>query len=251
MKKVLFCIVLVSLLVQTNMFAQIKSYGRKDNVKDVAYEVEELDSTEIRSFNIFAEIYKDYSFLMELINSKRAFDNLAEAPSTIVDFDFKSQASEADSIPDALGACRINASLINNTFQTIKEIIFEFVFYNDKGVQVYDIKTGDSNCILKFSNIKGLTPLKKISDIFLNNHFECRHILEMKNASYIKPFYNKTAKRMVLKDIIIKYEDGSISNDYAIFDRGLFGTDNLSQDGPLRPLAKYMNKIIKDMESQK
>lgn len=243
MNKVLYLIICFTLCCQHKVYAQISTYSKYNNEENVAYQVEDLSSGEIKTYNSFVRgedgMSKDVALL--LINAGRAHTNLQYAPATIIDFNFSPLITEEDSIPDALGACNIYVEIINSTPKVINEITFEFEFENN-GTKVYDIKTGGEYCVLKFNNLKGRTNSNKYLEI-RNTIYDCYHLLLLSDASYKKLFYNKKATTIRLHRCTIKYNDGTTSNKVAIFDNGYSNSDKLLNDGPLKPLLDFTKKL--------
>ena len=235
--KHLLIIVLVSLLSHVCAFSQILSYSKEDNIETVAYEVEDLRSEEIQDYNDFIDQGLTGEVALAAINAARAQRNLVNAPATIIDCEFHSEITEEDSIPDAIGAVYILVRIINTTPKTIKEITLDFEFsniYND----VFDIKTGDKYCTLKFQNLCGRTKSDTYKDI-MQTVLKCYHILDMNSASFKKLFYNKKASMMALHSVKIVYSDGTTSSKAALFDGGILHYD-IYRDGPLSPYFRYI-----------
>ena len=241
MKKILYIAIFISLCFQHKVFAQFSSYSKYDNVEKVAFQVEDLGPEEIKTYNFFIENGMNNDDALLFLNAGRAHTNLQAAPPTIIDFHFHPEITEEDSIPAALGACDIFIELINTTPKTISEITFEFEFENSGG-QVYDIKTGDKNCILKFKNLKGRTNSNKYSEI-RKTIFDSFHILSISDASYKKLFYNKKATTAKITRCLIKYNDGTSSNKVALFNSGYASSDGLFREGPLNPLLEFTKKL--------
>ena len=243
MNKVLYILISVALCYQHKAYAQFSSYNKYDNEEVVAYQVEDLSSEEIKTYNSFVNGENGMSneTALILINAGRAHTNLQCAPATIIDYHINSEITEKDSIPEALGACGVWVELINTTAKVINEITIEFEFENS-GTQVYDIKTGDRYCILKFKNLKGRTNSSKYSEI-RKTIFDCYHILSITEASYKKLFYNKKANTVKIHRCSIKYNDGTTSNKVAVFSNGILGEDELFNDGPLKPLLDFTKKM--------
>lgn len=243
MKRIIYIIFFIALCFQHKVYAQFSSYSKYNNEESVAYQVEDLSSEEIKTYNSFVNGENGMSnhVALFLINAGRAHTNLQCAPATIIDFHLKSEITEEDSIPEALGACDVFVELINTTPKVINEITFEFEFENN-GSKVYDIKTGDQYCILKFKNLKGRTNSNKYSEI-RETIFDCYHVLSFKNASYKKLFYNKKATTIRLHRCLIKYNDGTTSNKVSIFDNGYSDSDKIFNDGPLKPLLDLLKKL--------
>ena len=236
MKRYLLVIACLFSIIHPKLYAQFTNYYTWDVTRKAAYQVEDLSQDEIRTYNSFVNSgISDESTLL-IINAGRAYENLRSAPATIIDYSFSSEITAEDSIPDAIGACDITVQLINTTPKTIKEITLEFEFMN-YGTQVYDIKTGDKYCVLKFTNLKGRSGSDKYLEIG-KTLFECMHLLNLKDATYKKLFYNKKATTISLHKVSIRYNDGTTSNKIAIF-KGLSDSEQLYKDGPLKPAIDY------------
>lgn len=233
-------IILLFLLTHICAKAQYSSYSRYDNVESTVFEVEDMSSNEIKTFNTWVNsgIKKETALLM--LNAGRAKSNLMAAPATIIDIHYDGEVTEEDSIPDAIGAAHIYIELINSTTKKIKTITFEFEFEN-YGTQVFDIKTGDKYCVLSFENLSGRTKSNRYLDI-VGNLLKCYHILDFKKATKKKLFYNRKATTIKLHSVKIKYTDGTSSNKVAIFDKGYLHNDKITSDGPLAPFVNILNK---------
>lgn len=238
MNKYVFISLLFCLTHITNS-AQITVYTSDDNEEYPVFEVEEMYPEEIKSYNSFIKQGMPEKTALLYINAGRAQDNLIYAPATIIDYDFKPEITEEDSIPDAIGAIGVWVTLINTTPKTIKEITLEFEFeFADS--PVYDIKTGNSYLVLKFSNLKGRTKSDRYS-VIVENLLSCYHLLSYKDATYKKLFYNKKATVIKLHSARIKYTDGSTSNKIAVFSEGYSNDETLLNSGPLAPVIKFLN----------
>ena len=242
MKKFLL-ISLLTLLTYAFANAQFTTYSSYDNEESAVFEVEDMESYEIKDYNRWTKQGDSHQSSMLYINAARAQNNLIDAPATIIDYWlYKDKEDES-------GCLFVDVALINSTPKTIKEITLEFEFKNDY-TQVYDIKTGDNYLVLKFKNLSGRTKSDLYEDI-ADNIFKCFHLLKFKDATYKKLFYNKKATSVIIHSVNIKYADGSISTKAAIFDNGYSGDKNLYEDGPLSPLTKYLKKLSKDSEKGK
>ena len=236
MKKYL-SISLIVILVALTANAQFPTYSSYDNEYSAVYEVEDMDSYEIKDYNSWAKEGSPHESSMMFINSYRAQINLINAPATIIDFHLYNGE-------DNPGALMLIIELINSTPKTIKEISLEFEFKND-GTPVYDIKSGDRYLVLKFANLKGRTKSEMYDDV-AENIFNSYHMLKSEDAINKKLFYNKKANTARLHSAKIKYTDGSTSSNIAIFYNGYSGKETLLNDGPLSPIVKYLNHIKKD-----
>ncbi len=231
MKKLLL-LILCSQLCITGIRAQLTHYNQWEGAKTAVFQVEDMESDEIKDYNrLIAENGLDSKQAIVLINAARAVANMECAPATIIKIYSYPEIFDGDSHPEAVGGRDIQVELINTTPKTIKEMTLELEF-NNQGKQVYDIKTGDPNCILKFENLKGRTKSGKYEDIYATI-LESYHCLKTKDASFVKYFHNIKATETIIKRVSIKYEDGSVSNAAAIFN----SDDMLLEEGPLKPLV--------------
>lgn len=224
--------------------AQISSYSKYDVEYGVVYDVEDMDSEEIKTYNSFIENGMIKGSALLYINAGRAHDNLIDAPATIIDYTFN--ANDEDNSENN-GKVSVLIQLINTTPKTIKEITLEFEFENNSS-PVYDIKTGDKYLVLKYTNIKGRTNSNKYTDI-VNSIIDCISYMRNQEASFEKPFYNKKARIMKLHKAQVKYNDGSVSTKIAKFSNGYSGKDDLFEDGPLSPVYKilhFLDELKKD-----
>ena len=262
MRKIAF-IICILICFQTKIFAQFSEYSIRDNVEFAVFEVEDMTPIEIKMYNyVVLEKGGDPDGALYCINVLRANKNLKCAPPTIVDFRFapeikKIDSTLVDSYPDVSefkekdfawsekdeGACLVLVEVLNTTTKKIREITFEFEFEND-GVPIYDIKTGDKYCILKFQNIGGRAASSNISEIAEAFH-ECKRLLTYNEASYKKLFYNKKATTAILHQCTIKYEDGTVSNKVALFNN-MNNNATLLDDGPLKPYRDFCRKIVRE-----
>ena len=238
MKKFLFVLVISTTVFASNVFGQFTTYGIRDNTySSAALGVEKLDSSEISVYNtLISNENNDPKLVLYVINALRAMVNLSNAPATIIDNHIMDEKLTED--PEAVNFA---IELINSTTKTIKEISFEFDFYNFSN-QVYDTKTGDQTCKLVFNSpLKGRPELQEINDV-VNIINDCYHLLRINDANYKKLFHNKDANNIKLKKCFIKYTDGSTSDSVAIYDGIIFIGDNLINGGPLAPVLDYLKK---------
>lgn len=236
MKKKLLLILCAFFLSQIKVLAQISFYSKYNNIENAVYRLDELYPDEINTFYSSFDDIIDRTFAFLSINAGRSQLNLINAPATIIDYSFY-EMDESDSIPEAIGALGIDVNIINTTTKIIKEITLEFEFKN-KGEQVYDTKTGDKYCVLKFNNLKGRSKSQDYSEIE-KTIFDCHHELELKDASYRKLFFNNNATQIGLHKATIKYSDGSITNKIAIFN-SYSDDETLFNSGPLKPYVEYL-----------
>lgn len=239
MKKILF-ISFVALFTSIYAKAQISSYSSYDNEVSVVYEVEDMESFEIKDYNSWTKAGIKHKASLMYINAYRAQINLINAPATIIDFHLYNDEENS-------GAAEVLIEIINSTPKTIKEITLEFEFENN-GTPVYDIKTGDRYMVLKYSNLSGRTK----SDLYVevaDKIMNCYHHFQTKDATYKKLFYNKKANIVRLHSAKIKYSDGSTSTKIAVFDNGYNGKQSLFNDGPLYPIVKYL-KHLEEKEAE-
>ena len=243
-------IISVIILFQINLFAQLSTYSIFNNIESAVFEVEDMHPNEIKMYNhLVKERGASEGSALWAINSLRANNNLIDAPSTIVDFMFVPEITATDSIAgideSVIGACYILIELINTMPKVIKEITFEFEFENED-TQVYDIKTGDKYCVLKYNNIGGRSTSSKIGDI-TNSFHECCRLLTYSDASFKKLFYNKKATSVKLHSCLIKYSDGTSSSKVSIFDN-VNHLYSLIDDGPLKPYKDFCKKIKEEVK---
>ena len=245
MNKIMTLVALLYFMTLNEVYAQITTYNKYDVLYEEALEVEDFSSDEIKAYNGMLEAGIPKESVIMAINAGRATLNLKYAPATIIDYSFQSELGENDSILDAIGACGIVVELINSTTKTIKEITLVFTFWN-YDQQVFDIKTGDSYCTLKFNNLEGRT---KETDYGIISHtiLNCFHELKMSDASYKKMFFNKKANKIRLQRASIKYDDGTTSNKIAVY-QSEYG-DGFILDGPLRPIARYLMSSLQSEET--
>ena len=241
MKKFILISLLV-LLAPISAKAQFTTYSSADNEEYAVYEVEDMDSYEIKDYNNWTKAGFEHKYSLLYINAYRAQINLINSPATIIDYHLYTEEDES-------GAAIVDVELINSTPKTIKEITFEFEFRNGS-TPIYDIKTGDSYMVLKFTNLRGRTKSDIYSEV-AESILKCYHLLKCEDAIYIKKFYNKKATSVNLNSVKIKYTDGSTSNKAAIFDNGYLGNNHLLSDGPLSPYIKYLDFVMKKEEATK
>lgn len=244
MRKI-FLFLAVAISVEIN--AQFTSYSKYDIEYDAVFQVEDLSSYEIKMYNSFIKDGCDAEQALVYLNAARVQDNLISSPATIIEYGFSPEITESDSIPDAVGACNVEINLLNTSPKRINEVTFTFGFKNS-GSPVYDIKTGDEYCTLKFTNLTGRTKSNKYVDI-VSSIYKCNHFLTIGNASYKKLFYNKKASTIYLKSIFIKYEDGSSSTKAAIYNE-IGSEDSLFKNGPLKPIRSFLNRIAENKEAK-
>lgn len=232
---------LIALLTTITANAQFSTYSSYDNEFSAVYEVEDMESYEIKDYNSWAKEGDSHESSMMYINAYRAQLNLLSAPATIIDYRLYNDKEVSNAI-------EIQVEIINSSPKTIKEITLEFEFEND-GAPVYDIKTGNRYMVLKFANLKGRTKSDLYSDV-VDNILKCYHPLRNDDATYKKLFYNKKADVARLHSAKIRYTDGSISTKVAVFDNGYNGKKRLLDDGPLSPITKYLDYLEKKESSQ-
>lgn len=229
-------ILLLVLFYSMSANAQYPSYSKYDNVTTAVYRVEDMNAYEIQTYNEWKKIGMKEHTALYILNSVRAQENIEAAPSTIISINYYVQKDTVDSIN---GRNDVLLEFINTTPKTIKEITFKFTFENENGAEIYDIRTGSKFCILKFSNLAGRTKSNTYKDILNTVHNTFKN-LNGDNASYFKPFYNKSSFTIKLESVDIKYADGTTSNKVAIFDQGYNKQYSLYMDGPLSPLTQYL-----------
>lgn len=219
--------------------AQISSYGSYDNLESAVFQVENMKPNEIKMYNSWADKGVSEQARLMTINAVRAQVNLLAAPATIVDIH---HTVLKDTMKALNGLNEISISLINSTPKTIKEITFKFSFKGENHETVYDIKTGDKYCILKYTNLVGRTMSADYANL-MAGIMQSFHYLNYKDAAYCKPFYNKTARTVNLERINILYTDNTTSNKISIFDKGFVGDNNLYANGPLQPVTTLLDRL--------
>lgn len=222
--------------------AQITTCDQFEKKNDVVFDVESMNSSEIKTYNLFVENGMRDRVALMYINANRAYNNLRVAPPVIIEYSLKPEITKEDSIPSSLGAIGVWVKLINSSTKLIKEITLEFEFFH-LGTQLFDIKTGEKYLVLKFSNLKGRPESTKYGDI-ANNVLKCMHFLDLKKASYNTLFYNKKATHIQLHSANIIYEDGNVSNKIAIWDNLGLKNSDIYSEGPLSPMVKYLRFIV-------
>ena len=246
--KIISVLISIFLMIQFSVHAQIISYDSSEILVPTVYDVESMTSHEIKTYNLLTQNGYDKNFTLMICNAARANANLIHSPATIINYLWSNDGSEQSTTDDvstdaSIGAVDVYIELINSTTKTIKEITLEFKFFNGS-TPVYDVKTGDKYFVLKYSNLKG-RPKNIIFDEYAEATIKCFHILNLENATFIKPFYNKKATNAKLDRVKIRYSDGSISNKIAVFQR-FSNESSLYDDGPLRPLSLFLRSISTD-----
>lgn len=237
--KTVFCaLILIGLFCTNASMAQTSSYSSHDNIESVVYQVENMKSEEIRTYNKWKNAGIPEQTCLAAINAARAQDNLIAAPGTIIDIHYLVHKDTVESLD---GLNDISIDLINSTPKTIKEITFTFSFKGSGNKQLYDVKTGDEYCVLKYENLKGRAKSVQYKEL-TDGVMQSFHSLKFDNATYCKPFYNKMATSTHLKSINIKYDDNTTSNKVAIFYNGMHGDKSLYDDGPLQPITALLTK---------
>lgn len=236
MMKQLFTIIFFILNISIS-YSQISWYDSSDNLFNTVYEVEDMYPLEIKTYNSYINEGYSNEYALVAINAGRAQHNLINAPAIIISYT-ANQITPRDSFPGCEGAVGVWVELINTSPKTIKEITLQFNFFNYDS-QVYDVKTGDEFCILKFQNLKGRTKSMKYQEV-TERILDCQHFLTLNDASYKKLFYNKKANKISIVDALVVYNDGTKTNRISVFD--LHGNKGLIADGPLRPFFEILNK---------
>lgn len=224
--------------------AQISSYGSYDNLETVVFQVENMKPDEIKRYNSWAEKGLPEQTRLLAINSARAQTNLMAAPATIVEVHY---AVLKDTIESLNGLNEISISLINSTPKTIKEIAFVFSFKGETHETIYDVKSGDKYCILKFANLRGRTMTTDFKEV-ATGVMQSFHYLDYRKATYCKPFFNKIAKTVQLERVNIQYADNTTSKKVSVFDNGLWGGENLYDNGPMQPVTAFIANIGKNQD---
>lgn len=233
------CVIITLLLQVIPLFAyaQFTIYSPDDNVWPAVYQVEDMDSYEIKTYNLWINNGIRNWLILEYINAARAQFNLEASPATIITFHF---SVLKDTTEEMNGLNQIYLELINTTPKTIKSVTFKFGFKKG-GQPLYDIKSGDPYSILKFSNILGRTKSNHYDEIRKSVR-HTYHLLDYRDADYFKPFYNKNSTTAKIESIHIVYSDGTTSNTAALFDKGNNNQYRLLHDGPIAPLIQYQEK---------
>lgn len=223
-------VILLFLFLSLRAFAQFSTYSTYDVPYNYVGQVEDMDQSEIKSYNHWIESGLSDTLALSLINAGRAQLNLLDAPATIVQYGF---ATKED------GHVEVNLVLINSTPKIIKEASFTFDFENSNGEKVYDIKTGNKYLVLRFKNLAGRTS----SDNYINIHetiLDPLHFLKMEDAVGSPSFINKRAHSIKLIKANIIYSNGTVTNKIALFKGEL-----LERDGPLKPVQLYYEQFYK------
>lgn len=222
--------------------AQTSSYASSDNLESAVLQVESMRPNEIKAYNSWKEKGIPEQARLLAINAIRAQINLVAAPATIVEFH---NVVLKDTVDSLVGLNEPSIDLINSTPKTIKEITFTFSFKDERGEAVYDIKTGNEYCMLRFSDLEGRTTSTELDEL-AKGVARCFHHLDYDKASYRQPFYNKTASYARLEKVNIKYADNTTSDRVSLFDKGFFGNGNLYHDGPLQPVTAFLAHLDED-----
>lgn len=240
MKKVLLTIICAFLSFYCE--GQISSFYPSNVHYGYVEDVEDMTPQEIQMYNQLLPLVKNKKEVAILnVNAVLAQRNLMEAPATLIQLEGFDNITEEDSLPQYLGAKKVAVLIENTTPKTIKEITLYFKFYIGK-VQAYNIKDGSEYCVVQFKNIKGRANSNKFSEIqdaLLTTLF----VGDSRRGTLLKPFYNKKADGYSLDKVAITYDDGSISNEAALFKSNVFENSSLIDDGPLNPYIKAMEKI--------
>lgn len=232
-----FLIFLLLGITATYSNAQISSYYSYDNVEDAVYLVEEMSQEEIKVYNQFVEGGYSNKKAVVSINVGRAYTNLRYAPATIICYTSGYYDEDNDYLSQydpEMDAMFIYVYLINSAPKTIKDITLYFRFAK-QGKELYDIKTGEKYCILKYENLSGRIESTSYEDI-AKTIMGCYHALGFNDAVYKQTFHNKLADTVILDKVEINYADGTHSTEAACFEG-----DNLFLDGPLKPINDAMN----------
>ena len=108
-----FLISLFVLLANTLAKAQITTYSSYDNEVSAVYEVEDMESYEIKNYNSWTKQGFPSKYALLYINSYRAQINLINAPATIIDYNFYIDDESASNIVDV--------ELINSTPKQLRK----------------------------------------------------------------------------------------------------------------------------------
>lgn len=235
-------IVAIILLSPLMSFAQFTSYSSDNNLMSAVYQVDDMNPYEIKTYNRWVHNGVSKYLTLYHLNAARAQENLKAAPGTIIDYHLYVLS---DSTEEENGLSQFYLELINTTPKNIKEITFKFSFSNH-GTPVYDTKSGDRYCIIKFSNLTGRTKSNTYNDI-CNTVPYTYHLLDYRKADYFMPFYNKNTSTARLESIYVEYSDGSISTEASLWDNRYLN-EKLFDSGPLAPLVQFEQKTADDKE---
>lgn len=216
----------------------IDSYSSSDRPYSAVFDVEDMNQYEIKGYNQLLGSGATPNQALLCINSSRAMDNLKAAPPIIIDYSF-SIANEDDSVGEP-GQVLIGLCLINSTVKTIKNAVLTFSFFNDVDCQMYDIHTGNPNCVISYKNLVGRKNTDYYEDMF-DASYIALHVFGANEGQYIQKFINKKVTQCRLVKANITFTDGSKPKQIAIFHNVL--DEDLLSNGPLEPIVSCVNKI--------
>ena len=245
MKNIKIIILLFLVLFCNKTFSQISFYSPDDVKYKYVSCVDEMNQDEIKTYNSFIKNGLSDTLSLELINAGRTYDNLLDAPPTIIDINLYYFTDSINNIKDKQ---IIDLFLINSTIKTIKSITLKFTVFDKYDNQIFDTKTGNQYLIVKFYNLSGRVNSDKYVDE-LKNEFSSLHILDaVKDADYVQPFYNKNAKSIRLIDSKIIYTDGTSTSKISLWDVEEYDSRNLIKDGPLSPSNEFNKRFYSDQQ---
>lgn len=237
--------------------AQITTYYPQDfkTIHDAQKDIEYQHPTEGNLFHIIRKQGKmnDKKMLIHL-NAERAYYYLAEAPATIVSFVCWGDATEFDNMPYAIGAKNIAIQLINcsmNPLKAIKNITFNFTFFNEAGVQMYDINTGNKFCSLTFSELKGRSKYYYSDDQHPLELFNCYHLLTLDDATSKILFHNNNASICKLESVNIDYYDGTKSSEVALTEKRYTSVQEFLRISPFASIFESYDDYLSYIETLK
>lgn len=226
----LFLLLLCFVSIQS--YAQFSTYSSDEVLHKFVGEVDDMNPYEIKIYNNLIKEKSD-TFALLLINCERAYYNLKEAPATILNINFSK---------DDDGKINMILGLINSTPKTIKRATFTFEFANYAEENVYDTKTGKRYLTISFENLKGRTINNEDDDV-TQALLQCCHELDGKEEISGNTFYNKNADKVRIVKALIRYTNGTSSQNIAIFEG-----DGFFENGPLEPIASWGNKFLSKEE---
>lgn len=205
-----------------------------------AFSVSDMLPDEIKAYNDWVKNGDSDTLAISIINAGRAWDNLKQAPATIIQLLYNSKVNQGDSLPQYLGAQKVWFEIINSTTKTIKNISITVEFIDSIGRKLYDTKTGRGFMSISFNNLAGRCSSSLYNDIF-NSILDCDHVLDMSEAITCSPFYNDNCNRCFVSSVSIVYEDGTKSKIFSSF-----SGETLYFEGPLKPYTVYCRRILKE-----
>lgn len=205
-----------------------------------AFSVNDMNPNEIQCYNDWIKDGESDTLAISMINAGRAWENLKQAPATIINLVYNGKIEQKDSLSQYNGAQKVWFEIINSTTKTIKSITISVEFEDNKGNKVYDTKTGKQTMTIAFNNLAGRCSSSDYNEI-TKTIINCYYAIGMKDAVSCSPFYNENCDACSISSVSIVYDDGSKSNLYSVF----YGED-MYLEGPLKPLTVYLHNINAD-----